>query len=122
MTTNCGCPGTMGYDPDCDEYATLAREGRVAQSRKPHHCCECGGLIPVGSRCCFATMLYDGSWDTMYRCLACATLAEMVATKLKFCPLWGCLSETCDEAEVNWHDWHARWNAPVGSGGPEAAP
>jgi hypothetical protein len=44
----------------------------------------------------------------MYRCVTCATLAELVAETLQACPGWGVLRDECDSAEIDWWEWHDR--------------
>ena len=102
MNAPCGC-GTYGYDTDGGDLCTVWSEHRIHATRAAHQCCECGDAIPVGSRCCKASGLYDGSWSTQYRCVPCAVLAEYVAEQLKTCPLWGGLSEVCFEAGVSFY-------------------
>jgi len=83
--STCGC-GTYGYDPDYDgDAATIWREARVGRTKVVHACVECGNPIPTGSRCCRVTALADGQWMTLYRCAACAAIAELAADILKFC-------------------------------------
>lgn len=100
MSASCGC--ALRYE-ECDEQAAVWSEARVGATRTEHKCCECGDPIPSGSRCCRASGLYEGKWSTWYRCVTCATLAEYVAAENKECPLWGCLSESCEYAGVSWH-------------------
>lgn len=85
--TLCGMP----YE-DCDDCSTLWKEKRV-KVRVAHVCEECRVAIPVGEECGKADSLYDGSWDTLYRCASCLILAELAATLTGECALWGGLSE-----------------------------
>lgn len=94
----CGCSGR--YE-DVGEYATVWREGRINRTKKEHRCCECGVIIPAGERCCFASSLYDGRWETQRRCLKCSFLAEAIATTTGVCPLWGGLHEYASNSGFN---------------------
>ena len=99
---SCGCQFAYA---EADEYAEAWREGRVQRSRKPHHCGECGDEIPVGSRYCFAVGIFDNRAVTYVRCVACSGLAELLAMKHEVCPLWGGLSDFCDEVGFDWFEW-----------------
>jgi hypothetical protein len=102
----CGC--SYGYeDADDGEPCSVWREKRITATRKAHRCCECGATIPVGSHCCYAFGVYDGSATTYYRCPTCAALAELLAMMNQECPLWGGLEESCDYTDgVDWREWH----------------
>lgn len=113
---SCSC----AYETEtCDETATLWVETNVRKTRKEHRCFECGDLIPIGSRCCKASCLFDGSWDVMYRCVSCAIYAEYISMAAKMCPLWGHLRDFVSDNDLNWDrhdglelpslaDWRAR--------------
>lgn len=108
-----GCACRYGYE-DCDEYSAIWRESRVAKTRKPHRCYECGDAIPAGSSCCAAFWAGGSSGGpvTAYRCFACAALAELVAEINKACPLWGGLRESAQYTPgVDWDEWRARMKA-----------
>lgn len=102
------CHCSYGYEEGepCDVW----REGQVQRSRKPHRCCECGDVIPAGSRYCYAFSVYDGMPNTFRRCASCATLAELYAELNKSCPLWGGLSEACEYSEppIDWREWRQK--------------
>lgn len=92
MAMNCGCNGTYDLDA-CDGPADVWNEGRINATRKEHRCGECGEMIPSGTRCCYASWLYDGRWTTVRRCLKCSFVAEAISTITGTCPLWGGLMD-----------------------------
>lgn len=104
-----GCHCGYGYEnEDCDECCTLWREGRIKKTRTAHKCCECAEAIPPGSTCCFSASLFDGRWETEYRCVSCSTLVELVAEINRACPQWGSLWAAADAAGVDYHAWQAK--------------
>lgn len=96
---SCSC--ALIYE-DCENVATIWRVSQIVSSRKAHYCCECGDPIPIGSRCCKAVSLYDGSWWTAYRCVSCAIYAEYISLGTGTCPLWGHLHDFIEDGEYNW--------------------
>lgn len=55
------------------------------KARKPHRCCECGGVIPKGERyfkhlCCYSG---DG-WFTFKNCFVCEEVREAFEKEYKF--------------------------------------
>ena len=103
--STCACQ--YGYE-ESDSYASVWREASVAHARKAHTCCECGDEIPPGSACCYAFCVADGEAMTYYRCVSCATLAELVANINEACPLWGGLRDSADLADVDWAAWQEK--------------
>jgi len=101
------CVCSYGYD-EGDYDCTFWRERSIGKTRKEHKCYECGDTIPVGSRCCTAFSITSEHGSTMYRCLTCAVLAELIAELNKSCPLWGGLRETCEDNEIDWYEWRAK--------------
>lgn len=93
---SCSCSAV--YE-ECDERSDVWREGRRI-TRKQHRCYECCKEIPVGSQVCFASSLYDGKWETWYRCPTCSVYAEYLATAVNECPLWGHLTEYVDDCGI----------------------
>ena len=94
------CACSASYEPCDDGYAEIWREGHRT-TRKEHRCYECGKAIPVGSSVCFSSSLYDGKWETWYRCPTCVVYAEYLSLKVKECPLWGHLIEYVSDAGVD---------------------
>lgn len=91
MNTLCGMP----YE-DGDEPVDIWREKRVT-ARKPHSCCECSAKIHPGEEVGKSDCLYDGNFDTQYRCPACLILAERAATIAGVCAFWGNLDSFIEQ-------------------------
>jgi hypothetical protein len=64
-------------------------EEMTVRARKPHRCCECGSVIPIGARYLYVKGLADDEWFRYRTCLPCWGIRRDYG---KYSPL-GCLAE-----------------------------
>ena len=90
-----------------------AYEERIVTGRKPHRCCECRRVMPVGERQEIASGIWDGTPARFRTCLSCAAIRSWLAAEIRAGRLYGdedCgvpfgdLEAVCFEAL---HEWNA---------------
>jgi hypothetical protein len=71
---------------DIDDCGASCSSTFVRKARKPHTCCECGEVIPVGKKYQEDTGIYDGRAFRYRTCIGCAAIRQ------HYCPsgwYWG---------------------------------
>ena len=63
---------------DYDTPAAYSETTPVA--RKSYRCCECGGVIPKGTRHIRFSGVWDGEWKNYRTCQSCAAIRDYVAS------------------------------------------
>lgn len=53
------------------------------KARKQHECDACHETIRVGDKYVTETMLFDGAWETVKRCLRCEAIRKHLAKRMR---------------------------------------
>lgn len=75
----------MSYEPD--SYYSVYNE-RFPRSRKPRQCEACKETIPAGAHYARVSAVYDGSAETIVRCIRCQRMHEHLRLLARSEGLW----------------------------------